>query len=69
MGCLIDERDDTEVNIFVMEEPNYSIIIMLKYSGLTVPGGQNEGTRLVHGEAIKFKYPAIFLNIIYTGGQ
>ena len=33
---------------------------MLKCSGLNVLSGQNEGTRIVHGEAIKFNYPDFF---------
>ena len=69
VGCLIGEWDNTEVNIFIIKEPNYNMIMMLKDSSLTVQGGQNEGTRIVHGDEIKLKYPAIFLIIIYTGGQ
>ena len=48
VGCLSGEWDDIEVNIFVMKEPNYNIIMMLKYSVLTVPGGQNDETRIFH---------------------
>ena len=54
---------------FIMKEHNYNIIMMLKCSGLNVLSGQNEGTRIVHGDEIKLKYPAIFLIIIDTGGQ
>ena len=35
--------------------------MMSTCSILTVPGVQKEGTRIFHGEAIKFKYPADFL--------
>ena len=33
--------------------------MMLTYSGLDVPDIHKEGTGIVHGEAIKFKYSAV----------
>ena len=42
LGCLSGEWDDTEFNIFVLMEPDYNIMMMSTFSGLTVPGGQKE---------------------------
>ena len=52
---------------FIMKEHNYNIIMMLKCSGLNVLSGQNEGTRIVHGEAIKLNYPDFSGNYRYRG--
>ena len=42
--------------------------MMMIYLVLNVPGVQKEGTRIVHGEEIKFNYPAIFDDrYIYRG--
>ena len=60
MGCLSGEWDETEVNICVVKEHDYNIIMMSTCSILTVPAGQKEKTRIVLGEAIKFNYPAFF---------
>ena len=52
-----------------MKEPDYNIIVMITCLVLAVPDGQKEGTIIVHGDAIKFKYPAIILIITDTGGE
>ena len=68
MGCLRGERDETEVNIFVPKEPDYNIIMIYTCSILTVTDGQKEGIIILHGVAIKFKYPAIVsYNCVYRG--
>ena len=52
---------------FVPKEPDYNIIMIYTCSILTVTDGQKEGIIILHGVAIKFKYPAIFLIITDTG--
>ena len=36
VGCLSGELDETELNIFVFKDPDYNIMMMLTFSGLTV---------------------------------
>ena len=40
MGCLGGEWDNTEFIIFVMKEPDYNIMMISTFSGLTVMEGQ-----------------------------
>ena len=40
MGCLGCEWDDKKFNIFVLKDPDYNIMMMSNFSGLTVPEGQ-----------------------------
>ena len=69
MGCLSGEWDETEFNIFVLKEPDYHIMMMSTFSGLTVPEGQKEEIRMVNGEIVKFKYPEFITDhYIYRGG-
>ena len=58
MGCLSGEWDETEFNVF-FEDPDYNIIMMSKFWGLTVPEVQKEEIRMVNGGVIKFKYPEV----------
>ena len=39
VGCLSDECDETEFNIFVMKGPDYNIMMFATFSGFTVPYG------------------------------
>ena len=59
MGCLSGEWDETEFNIFVLKEPDYNIIMMSNFSGLTVLEGQKEDKRMVNGDVFKLKYPGV----------
>ena len=59
VGCISGEWDDTEFNIFVLKDPDYNIMMMSTYLGLTVPEGQKEERRMVNGEIVKFKYPEV----------
>ena len=59
MGCLSGEWDEKDFNIFVMKQPDYNIIMMSTFSGLTVLEGQKKEIRMVNGEAVKLKHPAI----------
>ena len=36
VGYISDEWDETDFNIFVMKEPDYTIIMMSTFSGFTV---------------------------------
>ena len=56
MGYISGKWDDTEINIFVLKDPDYNIIMMSIFSVLTVPEGQKEDRRMVNGEVVKFKY-------------
>ena len=38
--CISGEWEKTEFNIFVLKEPDYNIMMMSTFSGLTVPEGQ-----------------------------
>ena len=56
------------VSYFFMKEPDYNIMMMSNFSGLTVPEGQKEERRMVNGEVVKFKYPVTAVdNYIYRG--
>ena len=44
---------------FFMKEPDYNIMMMSNFSGLTVPEGQKEEIRMVNGGVSKFKYPEV----------
>ena len=49
MGCLSGEWEEKEINNFVLNEPDYNILMMSNFSGLTVPEGQNEYRRVANG--------------------
>ena len=59
MVCLSGEWDKTEFNVFVLKGPDYNIMTMSTFSGLTVPEGQKEERKMVNGEVVKFKYPEV----------
>ena len=40
MGCLSGEWYETEFNVFVFYDPDYNIMMMSNFSGLTVAEGQ-----------------------------
>ena len=62
MDCLSGEWDKTEFNIFVFKDIDYNNMMMSTYSGLTVPEGQKEERRMVHGGIVHFKYPEVVVN-------
>ena len=37
VGYLSGEWDETEFNLYFLKEPDYNIMMMLTFSGLTVP--------------------------------
>ena len=37
IGCLSGEWDETDFNLFVLKYPDYNIMMMLTFSGLTIP--------------------------------
>ena len=45
--------------IFLMKEPDYNILIISTFSGLSVPEVQKEDRSMVNVEEVKFKYPAV----------
>ena len=49
--CLSGEWDEIEFNIFVMKEPDYNIMIMSTFKGLTVLEDHKEEKIMVNGEA------------------
>ena len=57
MGCLGCEWDEIEFYIYFLKDPDYNIMMMSTFLGLTVPEGQKEEIRMVNGEIVKFKYP------------
>ena len=59
MGCLSCQWDDIEFNGFVLKNPDYSIMIVSTFLGLTVPEDQKEDIRMVNGEVVKFNYPKV----------
>ena len=68
MGCLSCQWDDIEFNGFVLKNPDYSIMIVSTFLGLTVPEDQKEDIRMVNGEVVKFKNPeAVEDNYRYRG--
>ena len=56
MGCLSGELYETAFNVFVLNEPDYNIMMMSNFSGLTVAEGHKEERRMVNGEVDKFKW-------------
>ena len=48
MGCIISEWDETEFNVFVLKDPDYNIVMMSTFSGLTVPEGQKKDRSMVN---------------------
>ena len=56
---LSGEWDDTELNIFVIKENDYNIMMMSIESGLTFPDEYNGGIIMVKWEVLKLKYPEI----------
>ena len=68
MGCLSCQWDDIEFNGFVLKNPDYSIMMVSTFWGLTVPEDQKEDIRMVNGEVVKFKNPeAVEDNYRYRG--
>ena len=59
VGCPSGEWNEKEFNTFVLKEPDYNIMMMLTFSGLTVPESQNEERRMVNWEIVKFQYPEV----------
>ena len=49
VGCLSGEWEEKEINNFVLNEPDYNIMMMSTFSGLTVPEGQKGYRRVVNG--------------------
>ena len=47
MGCLGGEWDETEIKF--LKEPDYNILMMLTFSGLTVQEVQKKYRRMVNG--------------------
>ena len=45
--------------IFLMKEPDYNILIISTFSGLSVPEVQKEDRSMVNVEEVKFKYPEV----------
>ena len=58
-GCLSGEWDETEFNIFVLKEPDYNIMMISNFLGLTMTEGQKQERRMVNGEIVKFKYTEV----------
>ena len=59
MGCLSVEWDETELNFFIFKEPEYNIMMMSTFSGLTVPDVHQEERRVVNWEVFKLKYTEV----------
>ena len=59
MVCISSEWDKTEFIVFVLKDPDYNIITMSTFSGLTVPEGHKEERIMVNGEVVKFKHPEV----------
>ena len=59
MVCLSGEWDETEFNVFILMQPYYNIIMILKFSVLTMSEGHKEERRMVIGEIIKFNYTEV----------
>ena len=69
MGFLSSEWDETEFNIFILKDPDYNIMMMSNFSGLTVPKVQKEERRMVDGEVVKFRCPEVVaVHYICRGG-
>ena len=68
MVYLSVEWDETELIFFVFKYPDYNIIMVSTFSGLTVTEGQKEEIIRVNGEVVKFKYPEVVADhYIYMG--
>ena len=59
MVFLIGEWGETKLNVLVLKDPYYTIVMMLTFSGLNVPEGQKEDIRMVNGDVFKFKYTEV----------
>ena len=59
MVYLSVEWDETELIFFVFKYPDYNIIMVSTFSGLTVTEGKKEEIIRVNGEVVKFKYPEV----------
>ena len=49
MGCHSGEREKREFNIFVEKKPDYNIMVISSFLGLTVPERQKAYRRIVNG--------------------
>ena len=57
-----------EFKVFV-KDPDYNIILMSIFLGLTVPEGQKQERSIVNGVEFKYKYPEVVTyRYIYKGG-
>ena len=59
MGYLSGECDDPELNILVIKEPYYNIMMVSTFSVLTVMEGQKEKKIMVNIDVVKFRYPEV----------
>ena len=55
MVCISDKWNETYFKYF-LKDPNYNIVIMSTFSGLTVPGINKEDKIVVNVDVFKFKY-------------
>ena len=62
VGCLINEWDETEFNVFILKNTDYNIMVLSNFSDLTVTEGQKEKIRMDNGEVIRFNYPKIVMD-------
>ena len=69
MGCISGEWDETEFNLFVLNDTGYNIMTMSKFLRLNVTEGQKEERRMVNWEVVKFKYPKNVEDHYRYGGQ
>ena len=69
MGCISGEWDETEFNIFALNETDYNIMIMSTFLSLNVTEGKKEERRMVNGEAVKFNYPKDVADHYRYGGK
>ena len=49
MGFLSDEWNEIEFNNLVLKRPDYNIMMMSTFLGLTVPEGQKKDRRMLNG--------------------
>ena len=69
VGCISGGWYKTYFNVYVLNKPDYNIMIMSNFLGLIVPEDQKEEIRMVNGEVVKFKYPEVVAdNFRHTGG-
>ena len=58
------------MNVFVLKEPDYNIVIMPTFSALNFLEGQKEKRRVVNGVVVNFKYPEVISDHNrYRGGE